>query len=612
MARPLNSPHLGHVVTEYPTPILGNTIETEVLSVTSGKYDPLPYGTRFNDVQHGEFPKHLPDHVLVYDAPYNQDGTLRRRVWVNDRLDQELYNIQIDYEGNNPAFPIYTRVYVLPRDGYTPLAALSLDPVDEFAFLISEQVINETQPPELANIFVKVVRIYHTLPGQIIFNVEYPYGGMTNFPRITTRQKVRTGYGISAESGALCPVEGYGNAELITQVVQRSSNTNIDELARVYEITPQVADQTGYGYSISYAQGDEDFPTISWTFTIERDTYAAADNLSLCPIEGFETLILSSEKLTGDESQEHVVKITRVYETLPGPLSYQVDYEDNEVTFPIVKTSRRVRKSLYSPGVEGTDNCTVSGYEALFLFEQHAVPTENVDIVEDQRVFEASPGNTKTTYDYDTDLNALVRTTRQKILSGQVPDITQFDALTVAFEQQPQDKWRNIQIISALTELPAAKVEHYTGRFPFPTLLTGITLFTVELSSSTDNEVVWYPNTLRPLQNVPAVFRVTTSFFSAEPPAVDLFVMPTRDLIFRGQSFEISITNVLNDEITVSASFSGDTQYGDLSEGITWAPTNPSATDYYNAIGTYQVVGVDITRYRGNIWSMQLSEVVLA
>lgn len=610
MARPLSSPHLGGTVPEYPTPILENTIETEIVSVSSGKYVPLEYDvTRYNSVEHGEFPQDLPDHVLVHDSPYNQEGTFRRRVWINDRVNQDLYNFTIEFEGDNPQFPVYTRTYLLRRDGYTPLAALSKDPVDEYAFLVSEKVSNETTPPELSNILVKVVRIYHSLPGQITFQIEYPYGGMTNFPRVTTKQKVAAGSSTPNPTGSPCPVEGYQGAVLITQSIKGTQNSNIDELENVYEITPPVSDQSVYGYNLEYMDGSVSHPIIVWTFTMRRSSYSPAAALSACPIAGFESLKLANQKVKGDQTQDVVVQVERIYQTIPGPLQYQIDYDNNDFLYPIVKTRQWVAKSGYVVGSAGSDPCPIDSYGDLVLFEQHVVPTELQHIVEDQRIYEKTPNGVVTTHDYDADLDAMVATTRQKVVSGQTPTTTD---LTLALEEQPVDKWRTLQIISALTELPPTKVEFQTGRFPFPTLLTGITLVVVELTSATDSAVIWHPDTLRPLQNVPAVFRVTTSFFVGAPPNVNIFVMPTRDIIFRGRSFQIAINNVLCDEIEVSAEFSGDTVYGDLTEGITFAATNPSATDYYNAIGTYQTVGCDITKYRGNIWSLQLTEVVLA
>ena len=142
----------------FPTPLVINTIEQEVINIESAAYEVIEYGTPYNSVDHGVNPKDLPDHILVSDEPADTTGFVRKRTWASNRIDEDLYNFQIDYEGNNPDYPIYSRTYILPRDGYTPLPALSPDPIDESAKLVSESLTNEVQPAELGNQYVKVVR----------------------------------------------------------------------------------------------------------------------------------------------------------------------------------------------------------------------------------------------------------------------------------------------------------------------------------------------------------------------------------------------------------------------------------------------------------------------
>lgn len=600
---------IGGSITTYPTPNISDSIETEVVSIGAGKYTPLAYGTPYPNVEHGAFPKDLPDHILVHDAPADNEGKYRKRIWVNSRIDQDLYNFQIDFEGNNPAYPIYSHEYIVLRDGYTPLPILSPDPLDSNAKLISERLVNQVDPQELGSQFVRIVRVYHTLPGQITFSIEFPYSGQTDFPRITTKQKVAVGNAIPLPSGSQCPVIGYQNAKLITQQIQKTDNGNIDEINGVYEIVPSELDQVGVGYTVGYHGASQDYPFVSWEFVALKDTYQRAADLSACPIAGYEALVLVDEKISSDPGQNVLYKVSRRYEKLPGLLMYQISYDNNDISYPIIKTAQRKLRGSYTPGVTGADNCPIQTYDDLVLFEQHMMPTDIFNIIEDQRIYEKNPNGIIITHDFDSELNSVVQTTRQKIAAGVVPNIGN---MVLHLEEQPIDKWRTLQVITSLRELPPDKVEYQTGRYPFPTLLTGIALQKVELTSATDSAVIWYPNTLRPLQNVPAVFRITTSFHIDRPPNVDVFVLPTRDLVFRGRSFQIAINNVLSDKIALSVTFSGDTTYGDLTEGITFEPTNPTATDYYKAIGSLQVVGCDITRLRGNIWVLQTTEVVLA
>jgi hypothetical protein len=409
--------------------------------------------------------------------------------------------------------------------------------------------------------------------------------------------------------GASCPIEGFQNAKLVNQQQQNTDNGSIDELMCAYEITPTEQAQTGFGYTVGYYGSEHKYPVVTWKLTSTKEGYKQPALGSACPIKGFENLILVDEKYGTQTEQSVLVEIERRYEKMPGLVVWQLSYDNNDVLYPVIKSAQRRLRKEYKPGLPGKDNCDIVGYENLLLFEQHMMPTDYFSVVEDQRVYEKSPNGIVTTHDFDPDLNIFIETTRQKIPSGQWPTSTK---LMLTMQEQPVDRWRTLQITSSLKELPPKKVEYNTGKYAFPTLLTGIALQKVELTSETNSAVIWYPNTLRPLQNVPAVFRVTTKFFTDRPPNTDVFVLPTRDVVFKGRSFEINISNVLCDPISLSVSFNGDTTYGDLTEGITFEPTNPSATDYYRSIGSLQTVGCDITRLRGNIWVLQLTEVVLA
>ena len=404
-------------------------------------------------------------------------------------------------------------------------------------------------------------------------------------------------------------IAGYQNAKLIKQAVQNTDNGNVDQIACVYEITPPLSVQTAFGYNIGYFGASKDYPAITWQFSVAKDGYIRATDLSACPIAGYEHLKLIDEKQIADPEQNIVIKVERRFERLPGLLMYQVSYDNNDILYPIIKTSQRKLRNSYVPGNAGSEICPITQYENLVLFEQHCMPTDSFSIIEDNRIYEKNPNGVITTTDFDADLNSLLTTTRQKTPSGLTPTL---EALTMAFEEKPIDKYRTLQIITKLKSLPEDKVEYNTGRYPFPTLLTGIALVKVELTSATNSAVIWYPNTLRPLQNVPSVTRITTRFFTGRPSNIDIITMPTKDLVFRGRSFQIAINNVLCDEISLSVAFISDATYGDLTEGITFAATNPSASDYYRAIGSLQTIGCDIIRVRGNIWAMQITDIVLS
>ena len=617
---------MGTTVPSYPTPLIEDTIEVETVDTVAGRYNPIPFGTKYSEVEHGAFAKDLPHHILVSDAPADVTGGKRKRTWVSNRLDQDRYNFSISYEQNDTEFPNYTRVYVLPREGYTPLDLLSEDPYDPFARLVAEEALNETDPPELRNAYVKVARVYHTLPGPISYSIEYPYGGNPSAPRITTKQKF-SHMEFPQAPGTRCPLVNYTDAILIAQTIQQTEFAAVDMASRIYDMVPKVVfgpptsvpgggvidgsdygGQEEYGYSVGYMFGSKPFPFITWRFAVRAEDYQPAEDLSPCPIPGYEKLVLVNQEAQGDDKQSEMLKVERRYETLPGPLISKVDYDNNDPAYPVVTTAQRVNVRTHTAGTIGLDTCTVPGFTGLVLVEQHLAPTEFASVREDQRIFEMNPSSIVRSYDYDSTVDVFVQTIRQKVISGIIPTT---EPLTVELREKPIDAYRTIQIHSKLMGLPAAKVEFKTANnWPFPTLLTGISLTKTGLVTNR-NEVVWFPNTLRPIQNVPAILRMTTSYHTGEPPPETIFVLPTRNIVYRGISFTISINNVLNDQITLTAIFTADTKYGGLSESVTFAKTNPSATEYYAVIGQYRVVGCDISLWRGHIWVKTLTEVIL-
>lgn len=613
-------PTPGMPVPIYPTPLIEDTIEIEYVDSVAGVYNPIPFGTKYNAVEHGMNSRNLPNHVLVADTAADTTGVMRKRTWVSNRTDQDKYNFAIAYENSESSFPNYTRVYVLPREGYTPKELLTQDSFDPYAFLVAEQMISETDPPELRNQYVKVVRMYNTLPGPISYALEYPYGGNISYPRITTKQKF-SHMEFPQSSGTKCPLVNYTDAILIGQTIQQTEIWAIDLVTRIYDVVPDVTygeppgngddygGQEGYGYSIGHTFGLQKYPFLTWKFSVGKDQYMPIVDLSPCPIAGYETLRLVNQEASSDDKQSEVLRVERRYETLPGPVIHKVDFDNNEPAYPIITTTQRIAVNEHVAGTIGLDHCPVAGYTQTILVEQHVAPTEFGSVREDQRIYEINPSNVVISYDYDSAIDQFIETTRQKQIFTHVPPAT--DELTLELRQKPIDKYRTVQIQSRLVELPPKRVEFRTvNNWPFPTLLTGITILKTGLIANR-NEVVWFPNTLRPIQNVPAILRVTTTYSTAPPPTETIFVLPTRNVVYRGISFTVSINNVLCDQIVLSVSFTNDTKYGNLTESFTASATNPSATQYYAVIGQYRVVACDVSLWRSRIWVKNISEVIL-
>jgi len=153
-------------IESFPTPVIKDTVIIEVVNAWKGDYIPLEYGTKWDDIPHASVQGSFPDHKLISQSPNSEDGQWVKRIWANDRVDQDTYNYAIKYSGGSDAHPIYIRTYLLPRASYTPVQDLSPDPLFPSALLVDEEVTRAEG--EFDSRYVQVTRVYETLPGPII------------------------------------------------------------------------------------------------------------------------------------------------------------------------------------------------------------------------------------------------------------------------------------------------------------------------------------------------------------------------------------------------------------------------------------------------------------
>lgn len=156
-------PAPGKGVSSFPTPVIKDTVIVEVVNAWKGDYQPLEYGTKWDDVPHASVQGSYPDHKLINQSPNSEDGQWVKRIWANDRVDQDTYNYAIKYSGGSDQHPIYIRTYIIPRETYQPIPDLTPDPLFPGAVLVDEEVARTEG--ELDSRYVQVTRVYETLPG---------------------------------------------------------------------------------------------------------------------------------------------------------------------------------------------------------------------------------------------------------------------------------------------------------------------------------------------------------------------------------------------------------------------------------------------------------------
>ena len=149
-----------------PTPVIDDVIITETVNAWKGDYQKLEYGTMWDSVPHGSQQGSFPEHKLVFQQTSSEDGQWVKRIWANDRVNQDGYNYAIKYSAGSQEHPIYIRTYVLPRETYAPLLDGTPDPLFPAALLVDEEATRIEG--ELDSKYITVTRVYETIPGPAV------------------------------------------------------------------------------------------------------------------------------------------------------------------------------------------------------------------------------------------------------------------------------------------------------------------------------------------------------------------------------------------------------------------------------------------------------------
>lgn len=237
--------------------------------------------------------------------------------------DQEGFGVVIKYLDEAKLFPVITWKYKIETSTYEPTDDLSTCPIPGYTELV--QTKQSAEQADDQNQILVVTREFQKLPGPFLVDVDYPYGGLKAFPRVTTRQNWPHATYTPADPGTECPVEGYSTAILISQkitqlnrILNPGHNSLIDVVLNVYDTVPQATDQQGYGYKINYLDESYLNPVLTWKFTIALDDYEPAADASACPIPGYTDLILTKQEATSPTEQDQTIEVTREYTQLPG------------------------------------------------------------------------------------------------------------------------------------------------------------------------------------------------------------------------------------------------------------------------------------------------------
>jgi len=172
-------------VPQYPTPDvpdfitkIGHIVLVEKHSTEGGGYTPLPLdgSVTYKEADANKWPSPL---YLVSER-VSQDGKWVIRFWANDRSarSQDVWNYALQFSGEATSFPIYIREYILPRVGYQRLPELTPDSANANALLVKEDMRELPDEDPLRSRYVKVVRVFETLPGPFLTSTRIDFDGM--------------------------------------------------------------------------------------------------------------------------------------------------------------------------------------------------------------------------------------------------------------------------------------------------------------------------------------------------------------------------------------------------------------------------------------------------
>ena len=213
---PFPNPPLEVGVPQYPTPNVpdfysknGHIILVDKVSAEKGNYNPQPLDGSV--VYAGRDANKWPsDLYLVAEIP-EPTGQYVMRYWANDRSlsSQNPWNFNVSYSAENPSYPIYSRVYTIPRSsygtaGFPPFSLLSSDPIyGGSTRVVKQQMAKLGDDNPLRSRYVSVQVVYESIPGPLVQGEKIDSNGAT---QIITEQTVSPSTVPSADQ-----VDGSGN-----------------------------------------------------------------------------------------------------------------------------------------------------------------------------------------------------------------------------------------------------------------------------------------------------------------------------------------------------------------------------------------------------------------
>ena len=355
-------------VAQYPTPNVpdfytkdGHIVLVEKVSAEKGAYNPQPLdgSVVYNKRDAVKWPSTL---YLVYQQP-SEDGKYVLNFWANDRTlaSQDPWNFGLDYSSNNPAFPIVTRTYIVPRSQYATVALGSVDPVFGGARIVSQKKEELPDGNPLRSRYVVVQRVYETIPSPALTGKVMQEFGIAD----QAKQIVASGTAIAAPnqntiSSSISPVDSV-KSELTTVAYASTETLNgyqyDPDLNLIISTTKDLIAEDASPLAITNGLlSYRDEPINAWqtvriqsrisSLPPQRDEYKTGSYSSPNLVTGFTTTTTQLPNWELNVAVTPVMRAKRSYQTV---FKYETTYQYNQPT-PSYTLYDPVTTNLYFDG----------------------------------------------------------------------------------------------------------------------------------------------------------------------------------------------------------------------------------------------------------------------
>jgi hypothetical protein len=178
------------------------------------------------------------------------------------------------------------------------------------------------------------------------------------------------------------------------------------------------------------------------------------------------------------------------------------------------------------------------------------------------------------------------------------------------YQDKAIDAVHSLRQVETPVGTPASFTTYTTSMFTFPGVLSYLNFALVALAAANRKEPQWTAG-IRASYTTPARIKNVTEFFTSPPALITLYEWAQTDIVFKGISYSLNISNVLTDAWSnIGVTYASDAYYGNTVDRFSISATSPSASGYVGWIGTDAPISCVIDRYK-MWWVRKTSYVVI-